>query len=59
MTLALPPSPCTTASLRAIDPERYAIVNEAAGGELIEEIEARSGGQQLQQPLFYFYPQNK
>ena len=26
-------------SLRAIDPERFAIVNEAAGGEVMEEIE--------------------
>ena len=26
-------------SLRAIDPERFSIVNEAAGGEVIEEIE--------------------
>jgi hypothetical protein len=34
-----PPTPLPPFSLRAIDPERYAIVNEAAGGEVVEEIE--------------------
>lgn len=32
------PSYC---SLRAIDPERYAIVDESQDGQLLEEIEAR------------------
>ncbi|KAK9816796.1 hypothetical protein WJX72_005198 [[Myrmecia] bisecta] len=32
-------NPAAGISLRAIDPERYAIVNEAAGGEVMEEIE--------------------
>lgn len=34
-----PPSPSFD-SLRAIDPDRFAIVDETAGGEVIEEIEA-------------------
>ena len=38
MVLQFRPAP-PTCSLRAIDPERYTIVNEAAGGEVIEEIE--------------------
>lgn len=33
------PSPAAGVSLRAIDPNRFAIVNEAAGGEVVEEIE--------------------
>lgn len=41
--MALPPSPrpCMfiPRSLRAIDPERYAIVDESRGGALLEEIE--------------------
>jgi hypothetical protein len=32
-------SPARQISLRAIDPERYSIVNEAGGGEVLEEIE--------------------
>lgn len=32
-------SPAAAVSLRAIDPERFTIVNEAAGGEVMEEIE--------------------
>ena len=32
-------SPAAHISLRAIDPERFSIVNEAAGGEVLEEIE--------------------
>lgn len=32
-------SPAAAISLRAIDPDRFTIVNEAAGGEVMEEIE--------------------
>lgn len=32
-------SPAAHISLRAIDPERFRIVNEAAAGEVLEEIE--------------------
>lgn len=31
--------PAASISLRAIDPERYSIINEAEHGEVIEEIE--------------------
>ena len=32
-------NPASGISLRAIDPERYSIVNEADGGNILEEIE--------------------
>lgn len=42
-------------SLRAIDPERFAIVNEAAGGEVMEEIEASKAFYEVYDGAVYMF----
>lgn len=42
-------------SLRAIDPERFAIVNEAAGGTVLEEIEESKAFFEVYDGAVYMY----
>jgi ATP-dependent helicase YprA (DUF1998 family) len=46
---------CAQVSLRAIDPERFAIVNEAAGGEVMEEIEASKAFYEVYDGAVYMF----
>ena len=47
--------PARAVSLRAIDPERYTIVNEAAGGEVLEEIEESKAFFEVYDGAVYLY----
>ena len=47
--------PARGVSLRAIDPERYTIVNEAAGGEVLEEIEESKAFFEVYDGAVYLY----
>ena len=48
-------NPAAGFSLRAIDPERYQIVNEAAGGAVIEEIEESKAFFEVYDGAVYLY----
>jgi len=48
-------NPAAAFSLRAIDPERYAIVNEAADGMVIEEIEESKAFYEVYDGAVYLY----
>jgi DEAD/DEAH box helicase domain-containing protein len=47
--------PARKINLRAIDPERYTIVNEAAGGEVLEEIEESKAFFEVYDGAVYLY----
>lgn len=49
------PRPGRYCSLRAIDPERYAIVDESLGGQLLEEIEESKAFFQVYDGAVYMY----
>lgn len=48
-------NPARQINLRAIDPERYTIVNEAAGGEVLEEIEESKAFFEVYDGAVYLY----
>ena len=48
-------SPARQINLRAIDPERYSIVNEANGGEVLEEIEESNAFWEVYDGAVYLY----
>ncbi len=48
-------NPARHINLRAIDPERYTIVNEAAGGEVLEEIEESKAFFEVYDGAVYLY----
>ncbi len=48
-------NPARQINLRAIDPERYSIVNEAAGGEVLEEIEESKAFFEVYDGAVYLY----
>lgn len=48
-------NPARQINLRAIDPERYTIVNEAAGGEVMEEIEESKAFFEVYDGAVYLY----
>lgn len=48
-------SPATLFSLRAIDPERYQIINEAEGGTVMEEIEESKAFFQVYDGAVYMF----
>lgn len=48
-------NPASGFSLRAIDPERYSIVNEADGGAVIEEIEESKAFYEVYDGAVYLY----
>ena len=56
-TYALGPqsNPAASVSLRAIDPERYIIVNEAEGGAVMEEIEESKAFYEVYDGAVYMY----
>lgn len=47
--------PLPSHSLRAIDPERFAIVNEAGGGVVLEEIEESKAFFEVYDGAVYMY----
>ena len=47
--------PARQVSLRAIDPERFTIINEAAGGEVMEEIEESKAFFEVYDGAVYLY----
>ena len=47
--------PAAGVSLRAIDPERYSIINEAAGGTVLEEIEESKAFYEVYDGAVYMY----
>ena len=48
-------SPARQINLRDIDPERYSIVNEANGGEVLEEIEESNAFWEVYDGAVYLY----
>ena len=48
-------NPAASVSLRAIDPERYMIVNEADGGAVMEEIEESKAFYEVYDGAVYMY----
>lgn len=48
-------NPAQQINLRAIDPERYTIVNEGAGGEVLEEIEESKAFFEVYDGAVYLY----
>ncbi|GMH38722.1 hypothetical protein BSKO_06606 [Bryopsis sp. KO-2023] len=48
-------NPASNVSLRAIDPERYAIVDEANGGKILEEIEESMAFFQVYEGAVYMF----
>ena len=48
-------NPAASVSLRAIDPERYSIVNEAEGGAVMEEIEESKAFYEVYDGAVYMY----
>lgn len=48
-------NPAASVSLRAIDPERYSIVNEAENGAVMEEIEESKAFYEVYDGAVYMY----
>ena len=48
-------NPAASVSLRAIDPERYVIVNEADNGAVLEEIEESKAFYEVYDGAVYMY----